>query len=139
MTQEEKELLLKDLSARLPYKTRVKYTFAFSGVACINEYSDEGTLSYDKLQDFSLPNVGYENRRVVYILPYLRPMSSMSEEEREKFRVVGGVMSYNPQHNSWAISAFAPEAYDWLNSHHFDYRDLISKGLALPATEGMYS
>lgn len=71
--------------------------------------------------------------------PYLRPMSSMTEEERENFRKVGGVMSYSPQHDTWAISAFAPEAYDWLNKNKFDYRGLIPMGLALEATENMYS
>jgi hypothetical protein len=72
------------------------------------------------------------------IKPYLRPMSSMTDEERGEFRKVGGVMSHSPQHDTWAISAFAPEAYDWLNAHHFDYRGLIEKGLALEAPKGMY-
>ena len=65
-------------------------------------------------------------------------MDSMTEDEREEFRFVGGIMSYNPQKDSWAIAALTPEAYDWLNAHHFDYRDLIPKGLALGAPEGMY-
>ena len=122
MTQEDKELLLRDLCARLPYETRVRYTYAFAGVVGINEYSDEGTLSYDKLQDFSLPNVGYERRRVVCILPYLRPMSSMTEEEKIRCQAL----------------AFANDAiliFDWLHSHHFDCRGLIQKGLAIAVTE----
>jgi hypothetical protein len=129
MTQKDKELLLKDLCARLPYETRVRYTYAFAGAVGINKYSDEGTLYYDKLQDFSLPNVGYERRRVVYILPYLRPMSSMTEEEKEEYQAF---FNYD--------GVEYPEEYiDWLNAHHFDYRGLIEKGLALEAPEGMYS
>ena len=126
---EKKELLLKDLCARLPYETRVRYTYAFAGVVGIDIYSDEGTLYYDKLQDFSLPNVGYERRRVVYILPYLRPMSSMTEEEKEEYQAF---FNYD--------GVEYPEEYiDWLNAHHFDYRGLIEKGLALEAPEGMYN
>jgi hypothetical protein len=40
-------------------------------------------------------------------------------------------MSHNVQNDTWAISAFAPEAYDWLNKYGFDYRSLIPMGLAL--------
>ena len=66
-------------------------------------------------------------------------MSSMTEEERGEFRNFGGVMSYSPQHDTWAISALAPEAYDWLNKNMFDYRGLIEKGLALKAPKDMYN
>lgn len=132
MTQEDKQLLLKDLCARLPYKTRVRYIYAFAGAVGISGYSDEGILSYDKLQDFSLPNVGYEKRRVDNILPYLRPMSSMTEEEKSDF------------HNFkyWILQGDVEHCtinmMDWLNANHFDYRGLIEKGLALEAPEGMY-
>ena len=62
----------------------------------------------------------------------------MTDKERDEFRTVGGVMSHNIHNDTWAICAFAPEAYDWLNANHFDYRGLIEKGLALEAKEGMY-
>lgn len=122
---EEKELLLKDLCARLPYETRVRYIYAFAGAVGISGYSDEGILSYDKLQDFSLPNVGYENRRVDNILPYLRPMSSMTEEEYREF--------------GYDVLRYTPMEFDWLNAHHFDYHELIGKGLALEAPKGTYN
>lgn len=137
MTQEQKQLLLVDLCARLPYETRVRYTFAFAGAVCINEYSDEGTLFYDKLQDFSLPNVGYEKRRVVCILPYLRPMSSITEEEKEEYDDL--LMSVNDGCENTDYMPYSCMKYvDWLNSNHFDYRDLIPMGLALEAPEDMY-
>lgn len=139
MTQEEKELLLKDLCGRLPYETRVRYTFAFAGAACISGYSDEGILSYDKLQDFSLSNVGYETRKVVNILPYLRPMKSMTDEERKEW--------FKQSHVEYDCE-FHPEptvsldnchlSTDWLDKNMFDYRGLIPMGLAFPAEEGMY-
>jgi hypothetical protein len=73
------------------------------------------------------------------VKPLLRSPSNMTEEERVEFREIGGVMSYNSQTDTWAITSFTPEAYDWLNAKNFDYRGLIEKGLALEAHEGMYN
>jgi len=144
MTWEEKQLLLKDISARLPYK--VKCGIIKKGVVRELKPMDNGinipvnqvcditltkTLNTDIINDFDNDNI--------VLKPYLRPLSSMTEDEREEFRAVAGIMSYNPQKDSWAIAAYAPEAYDWLNAHHFDYRDLIPKGLALEALKGMYN
>lgn len=74
-------------------------------------------IDKDKLEDSWYFNGIFE---IIDCKPYLRPMSSMTEEERDEFRKTGGVMSYSPQHDTWAISAFAPEAYDWLNKNKFD-------------------
>ena len=131
MTTEEKLLLLKDLPARLPYGVIVDNPNPAGGmwdeVISIDTSTKTVTLLYNG-RVFSID----------IIKPYLRPMSSMTDDERNEFRVAGGVMSHNLQNDSWAISAFTPEAYDWLNAHHFDYRELIEKGLALEAPEGMY-
>lgn len=147
MNKEEKELLLMDLCARLPYETRVRYIYAFAGAVGISGYSDEGILSYDKLQNFSLPNVGYEKRRVDNILPYLRPMSSLTKEERIE---IGKVIQKDRINPSGEIKAEGSDnlllctvrqsanLMEWLNAHHFDYRGLIDMGLALEALEGMY-
>lgn len=116
MTQEDKDLLLKDICARLLYGVFVKEEEPSS--------SEESVIyTYDY------------HPHITKCKPYLRPMSSMTEEERDGFRVVGGVMSHNFQNDSWVISAFTPEAYDWLNAHHFDYRGLIEKGLAIEVTK----
>ena len=62
------------------------------------------------------------------VKPYLRPMSSMTEEEKLEY-----VIAWDSR------QPYLPtEAMDWLNEYHFDYRDLIEKGLALEAPEGMY-
>ena len=135
---EEKELLLKDLCARLPYETRVRYIYAFAGAVGISGYSDEGILSYDKLQDFSLPNVGYEKRRVDNILPYLRPMSSMTKEEKQESRW------YKHDAKSDDFILYMNRYAEWLDSKHFDWRTdgngktMIELGLALKAPDGMY-
>jgi hypothetical protein len=96
----------------------------------VRDVTVKKTLNTDIISDFINDNI--------VLKPYLRPMSSMTDEERDEFNKVGGVTSYNPQNDTWAISAFTPEAYDWLNKNAFDYRGLIPMGLALKAREGMY-
>ena len=143
MKQEEKDLLLKDLCGRLPYSLQIHI---------INdEYNDgfqsgefDNTLRYHHLEAFICDRIE--------IKPYLRPMSSMTEEELRELNEKYGNIAYffiqeppyyhglQAQHEdigSIEISKFS-EIYDWLNAHHFDYRGLIEKGLALEAPDGMY-
>ena len=130
MTQEEKDLVVKDLCARLPYGTIIR-----------NYATDEDdVLTYSLLEDFEI--VGLE-----YIKPYLRPMSSMTEEEKEEWHntfdsvydlVPGGDPDNEDDYDDNWHEQPGIESYDWLNEHHFDYRGLIEKGLALKATENMY-
>ena len=138
MTEENKKLLFRDLCARLPY-----------GVICFApdyEYGDIGKLwciepfeDLDPQITVQYPKGNTITKFCSEVKPYLRPMSSMTEEERDEFRNLGGVMSHNVQNDTWALSAFSPEAYDWLLEHHFDIHDLIKKGLAIEAPEGMYA
>ena len=136
MTQENIELLVKDLAGRVPYGVFVKKP----------ENDSPGRLISVQIPCYCVIQVErnqwffdeYDvNKQVVK--PYLRPMSSMTEEERDEFRNLGGVMSHDVQNDTWALSAFSPEAYDWLFAHHFDIHDLIKKGLALEAPEGLYA
>jgi hypothetical protein len=73
------------------------------------------------------------------VKPYLRPMSSMTEEEKEEYKTISiwGEVRESKVHYTDICPTI--EGYDWLNAHHFDYRNLIKKGLALQAPEGMYS
>ena len=136
MTNEEKQLLFKDLCARLPYHPRVKVV------------PDKGDI-YDEWWTFAtLPEIG----QIQYTLyPYLRPMSSMTEEEREEFRMLilpeascayEDCLEWDAQIIGGGYLQISVEDFskvvDWLNAHHFDYRGLIEKGLALEASEGMY-
>ena len=116
----DKELLLKDLCARLPY-----------GIKFLRE-----SWNYEWDQELSVIEVledidkdGYINNTKVYdvgdIKPYLFPMSSMTEEQKSQynFYLTRIVFAYD-----------ASLLIEWLNKNHFDYRGLIRKGLALDAT-----
>ena len=72
---------------------------------------------------------------IEYIKPYLRPMSSMTEEEKKEYR------SLQTWHNFHGMSWYSNnyKSIDWLNKKMFDYRDLIPMGLALEAPKGMYN
>lgn len=107
MTQEEKELLLKDLCARLPYGVMIQ---------SVGEIKMLGMTDIDDIESF-MPK------------PYLRPMSSMTEDESMEYYILYDIALADGTH--YIIT-------DWLNVHHFDYRGLIDKGLALEAPEGMY-
>lgn len=130
ITQKEKELLLRDLSARLPY-----------GVVCkgvtvdINVVKDE----YENREvEGLLTNIGYDyctlgimtECELNTIKPYLRPMSSMTEEEKKTDE-----MFFN---EDGLLNTSIDTYLDWLLVNHFDYRGLIPRGLAIEATEDMY-
>ena len=79
-------------------------------------------------------NVDSDSFYVENIKPYLRPMSSMTEDEKKEFSLLGvGIHLFKGP----LIPSY--DTLDWLNAHHFDYRGLIEKGLALEALEGMYN
>ena len=138
MTQEDKELLLKDLCARLPYDVmcQTDENGKIHKLKGINKHKGIWWYEFDGFRNIKPPK------------PYLRPMSSMTEEEKRDFPV--------PYYFEWIDSNFSLlcsndeicasigfdemyEIMDWLNAHHFDYRGLIEKGLALEAPEGMYN
>lgn len=138
MTKDEKELLIKDLCARLPYgvKCTTKST-AWTGVYNVVGYINN-RIYLDNLPYYD----GDDEWLVESIVPYLRPMSSMTNNERlEYFNLTkreildGGYVTDNSVVDVDNVDEFT----DWLNAHHFDYRGLIEKGLALEAPEGMYS
>lgn len=121
---EEKQLLLKDFCARLPYGVNIT-----DGLHIITLKVMIDTAPATLAQFIHSKSLKY----------YLRPLSSMTDDEREEYRKLGGVMSYDSEHNTWAMCAFTPEAYDWLNKKMFDYRGLIEMGLALEAPKDIYN
>ena len=137
MTQEERELLLKDLCARLPYQPVCEYTDTEDDFCTAT-----GTLGYS-LCNFIAGKI--------LIKPYLRPMLSMTEKEFQELRSICPHSVFNKTSVSGWIVGINGSDYgrisrvdeinkliDWLNKKMFDYRGLIEKGLALQAPEGMY-
>jgi hypothetical protein len=112
MSNEEKQLLLIDLCARLPHDVKIK---------CGREIL---TLNVNWLQMFQY--------HLDEIKPYLRPMSSMTEEELSFYNnhlITPGIT---------ILEENLSEYLNWMHSHHFDYRGLIEKGLAIEAPKDMY-
>ena len=162
MTQEDKQLLLKDLCARLPYEVKGRvYAENTKG-----EYDINGDMIFfDSPFDVTLDDINTSTEEIHVIAisnedtvdfiedqqingepytidefkPYLRPMSSMTEDERNEY--------FDFRNQELQRVAFAEigresaiaEISDWLNSHQFDYRGLIEKRLAIEVTEGMYT
>ena len=132
MTQEDKELVLIDLSARLPYG--VKCCFRYSIKSKILREADNFVLTPTLYDIFTCKRFEED-----YIKPYLRPMSSMTEEEKEEYKTISIWGEVRESKSHYTDICPTIEGYDWLNAHHFDYRGLIEKGLALEAPEGMYN
>ena len=122
----DKELLLKDLCARLPYGVKVK------------------------IDNINILRLGTHTRVGEYVTdviepckPYLFPMSSMTKEQKREYHqstskdidilqdVILERINGKDNNNKHAI---AYNGIDWLNAHLFDYRGLIEKGLAIDAT-----
>ena len=134
MTMGDKDLLLRDLCARLPYGVKILYNGWDSDGGC--EFStvetligiDDGfiyTLWRGEKDKHSIK----EPLSILDYKPFLRPMDSMTEEEKIDY---GAFFNYD--------GIEYPEEYiDWLNKNMFDYRGLIERGLALEATEEMYN
>ena len=120
MTQENKELLFKDLCARLPYNVICQVEFKENGkynskvMLLSGIFTDE---AYFTTKGGSIYSNEYK--------PYLFPISRMTEEEKLMYE---GLMIGTDN------VPYMLDVIDWLNSHHFDYRGLIEKGLAIDAT-----
>ena len=123
MKQEDKELLLKDLCARLPYGVKINENtqgdFTVIGLTTERVFTTCGTEGCHN--DFPIECVK----------PYLRPMSSMTDEER---RMLDSMCNGVEMVSRLSGLKMFDKAFDWLNKNHFDYRCLIEKELAIDAT-----
>ena len=118
MTQENKDLLLKDLCSRLPYWVKIELTWWVM---------DEGTYVNVTLEPEHIEQLLNNEDRITEIKPYLFPLSSMTEEQKKEYQYITERWMYD---SSYSIS----DSIDWLNKNHFDYRGLIPMGLAIDAT-----
>ena len=127
MTQEEKELLLKDLCARLPYG--VKYKDAHGYKKTIDIWSPEFHTALNTILYDGKPSL------------YLRPMSSMIEKEREHLQKLHDIKSDENYGDGFSPAAWEAilDFNNYCHEHHLDNGGLITLGLALEAPEGMYN
>jgi hypothetical protein len=150
MTQEDKKLLLVDISARLPYGVILSTPNGNNSLLALVKSKKYNTIiEYDDYRGNENDISEWKGGDVELVKPYLRPLSSMTEEEFEKLKEYSGLKyeqldlaSY--QNDTYKCLDFylseVPSyvvilVFDWLNAHHFDYRGLIERGLAIEVTE----
>ena len=154
MTQEDKELLLKDLCARIPYEVVGKceldasYDTSFDTIfqthkfdAVVYGFKADSLFVYPLIEDRDEQEFANEEVAngidILDFKPYLFPMSSMTEEQKKEYNLLQNfvpiyyygfdIIVDKELYDNW-------ESIDYLNTHHFDYRGLIDKGLAIDAT-----
>ena len=137
MMQQDKELLIRDLCGRLPYGVKA-YIKNWSNLS--RKYY-EGIYTVESIDPSLNTIIGYSERSFVEVIvdnddyeikPYLFPLSSMTDEEWEDYQKIRMIDWVHGDINGTFINASL--IVDWLNAHHFDYRGLIDKSLALDAT-----
>lgn len=152
MTQEEKELLRKDLCARLPYGVKAK---VLNEDILRYDYSSEEGGFIKGIENINDGLFVIECKKDGYVLsydefkPYLFPLSSMTEEQLYEIKEI---TEFKYNHNTLELVKWTEthttlefwleevpqysiiEVFDWLNKNHFDYRGLIPMGLAIDAT-----
>lgn len=146
MKQEDKDLLLRDLCARLPYGVKMNHI-------ADTENNPITLVGIAKTMITLESSAGYGTSDIEDYIPYLFPISSMTEEQKKEYYSLAsditikpgqgsclGIkihciklgISDNPHEEVWNYIDL--DALDWLNKNHFDYRGLIEKGLAIDAT-----
>ena len=122
MTQEDKQLLLKDLSARLPYGVKIELTWWVMG---------EGTFINITLEPDHIEQLLNDEDGDTEIKPYLRPMSSMTETEKEEYCQLQQRVIYN---SKGVVNEDITKYINWCYKKHLDINSLIPMGLAIDAT-----
>ena len=135
MKQKDKDLLLQDLCGRIPYGVKCE---VYDRIGILDEISSYGAaVNYDNGEDTTC--------RIECVKPYLFPLSSMTEEQKKEcFK--GTDIELDEYNEIWSTFPISNsdialtnlnnwlKVINWLNKNHFDYRDLIGKGLAINCT-----
>ena len=125
MTTEQKDLLLKDLCARLPYGIMAKFGDSNpSEITNITQCIDSDSWFVESEGEFDGMACQIDN-----VKPYLFPLSSMTEEQYDEISALLQIICH-----SECAHYFTHKLTDWFNKNHFDYRGLIEEGLAIDAT-----
>ena len=141
LTQEEKDILLRDLASRLPYGVNVEYTYKVTVIATNEEEILTKPLylySINTLDDMTVSGIDDDGYREICffseVKPYLFPLSSMTEEQGKELEKIDPEFYSLICENGDIYISMDVRGYDWLNKNHFDYRGLIPMGLAIDAT-----
>lgn len=155
MTNEDKNLLFKDLCARLTYEVKLQWFDEIVDLWSISIDHNKNSVSFkNKIDPYAHDEIycGYQGCTITVapecVKPYLRPLSSMTEEEQQEIKDkqifdydveydIQGVIKTYTRVGRITIEEFNA-FFDWLLKHHFDIHGLIEKGLAIEAPEGMY-
>lgn len=133
MIKQDKELLIKDLCSRLPYGVKCHI-----GVGEHNIY-ELIRIEVDRdnpLFDFGDDTDGFPIQAYASeIKPYLFPLSSITEEQKKEYYDICWTDWIDNKSKDISAIEVLYKTTDWLNAHHFDYRGLIDKGLAIDATD----
>lgn len=136
MTQEEEDILLKDLSTRLPYGVKVQ--LSTNEVGILHQIA-KGTCTIFIKNRITPPD--FFDVSINDIKPYLFPSSPMTKDQMIELSNISNAIYIYPSDAEIVVSRarenllqFVP-VFDWLNKNHFDYRGLISEGLAIDATD----
>lgn len=131
MKKEDKELLLRDLCARLPYGVQAQVDRHVNPLQILGiSKLHKSTWAWKK--GTYIVFFWNDTKAIENIKPYLRPMDSMTEEEKSE-------LWWTTYCNDPKITEQSQRHIGWLLKNHFDFCDLIPKGLALPAPDGMYN
>lgn len=148
MTQENKDLLLQDMCARLPYGVVIQEKCIEHDEMFLPSAEDNKLVNIDVHEGLVITNGG-SRYHIEEFKPYLFPLSSMTEEQFMELKVFadltyeGNTLELVEWNDNYKTLEFWLEeipsycvikVFDWLNKNHFDFRDLISKELAIDAT-----
>ena len=132
MTKEDKDLLIKDICARLPYGVCVEHTSGFRGTlhntTVYFTYNDDDTIKdYMCYTDF----FKNEQCKIEFFKPYLFPLSSMTDEQKDVYCQLQERVIYN---SKGPVTEDVMNYVNWCYENHLDINDLIPKGLAIDCT-----
>ena len=127
MTTEDKELLLKDLCARLPYGVKVRYSSYEKFITC----TLHAINPVYHIVDLWSENACFNPVDTSKIKPYLFPLSSMTEEQKEEYCQLQQRVIYN---GKGVVNEDIMEYINWCYKNHLDINGLLPKGLAIDCT-----
>lgn len=146
MTQEQKDLLLKDLSARLPYGVVLEQTYKVTVIITNTEEVLTRKIelySINTLDDMTVSGIHNDGEEEICffeeVKPYLFPLSSITEEQKKELKVICDWCDDEKDAQSILVLYYnhcvmKSDVIDWFHKNHFDYRGLIPMGLANDAT-----